>query len=54
MDPFQGSIGLKGIDIGRGPIDLGISIGSEIKDPDVLSIEIRQWKLKILAQRTRL
>lgn len=34
----------KGIGLSWGPVDLGSSIRAEIKDPDGLSIELRQWK----------
>ena len=33
----------KGIEITRGPVTLGKSRRAEIKDPDGLSIELRQW-----------
>ncbi|NUO08856.1 MAG: VOC family protein [Candidatus Brocadia sp.] len=34
----------KGIDIAREPVDLGDSYRGEIRDPDGLIIELRQWK----------
>ena len=34
----------KGIAIAREPVDLGDSLRGEIRDPDGLMIEIRQWK----------
>lgn len=34
----------KGITIAREPIDLGNSFRGEIRDPDGLIIELRQWK----------
>jgi glyoxylase I family protein len=34
----------KGIEISRGPVDLGTSIRGEIRDPDGLIIELRKWK----------
>ena len=34
----------KGIAIAREPIDLGDSVRGEIRDPDGLIIELRQWK----------
>ncbi len=34
----------KGIDIAREPVDLGNSYRGEIRDPDGLIIELRQWK----------
>jgi glyoxylase I family protein len=34
----------KGIAIAREPMDLGDSIRGEIRDPDGLIIELRQWK----------
>jgi glyoxylase I family protein len=33
----------KGVEITWGPVDLGESKRAEIKDPDGLSIELRQW-----------
>ena len=33
----------KGVEISLGPVDLGNSKRAEIKDPDGLSIELRQW-----------
>jgi glyoxylase I family protein len=34
----------KGISIARQPVDLGDSFRGEIRDPDGLIIELRQWK----------
>ena len=34
----------KGIAIAREPVDLGDSFRGEIRDPDGLIIELRQWK----------
>jgi len=34
----------KGIAIAKEPIDLGNSFRGEIRDPDGLLIELRQWK----------
>lgn len=34
----------KGIAIAREPVDLGDSFRGEIRDPDGLTIELRQWK----------
>lgn len=34
----------RGIDIAREPVDLGNSYRGEIRDPDGLIIELRQWK----------
>ena len=33
----------KGVGVSRGPVTLGASKRAEIKDPDGLSIELRQW-----------
>ncbi len=33
----------KGVEVSRGPVTLGKSKRAEIKDPDGLSIELRQW-----------
>jgi glyoxylase I family protein len=40
VDYLQG----KGITIAREPVDLGDSFRGEIRDPDGLIIELRQWK----------
>jgi catechol 2,3-dioxygenase-like lactoylglutathione lyase family enzyme len=37
-------LGEKGILPAWGPLDLGASVRSEIRDPDGLMIELRQWK----------
>ncbi len=34
----------KGVDIALEPVDLGDSLRGEIRDPDGLIIELRQWK----------
>jgi len=34
----------KGVEIAREPVDLGDSFRGEIRDPDGLVIELRQWK----------
>ena len=34
----------KGMEIAREPVDLGDSLRGEIRDPDGLIIELRQWK----------
>lgn len=34
----------KGVAIARQPVDLGDSYRAEIRDPDGLAIELRQWK----------
>ena len=34
----------KGIEISNGPVDLGTSVRAEIRDPDDLMIELREWK----------
>ncbi len=34
----------KGVAVAWGPVDLGASIRAEIRDPDALPIELRQWK----------
>lgn len=44
MDKAVGYLKDKGIEITWGPIDLGRSIRAEIKDPDGLPIELREWK----------
>jgi glyoxylase I family protein len=33
----------KGVEVSWGPVTLGTSKRAEIKDPDGLSIELRQW-----------
>lgn len=40
VDYLQG----KGIAMAQGPVDLGDSFRAEIRDPDGLIIELRQWK----------
>jgi glyoxylase I family protein len=34
----------KGVTMSRDPVDLGTSIRGELKDPDGLTIELREWK----------
>lgn len=34
----------KGVPIVRGPVDLGSSFRAEIRDPDGLMVELREWK----------
>ncbi|MBW2028294.1 MAG: VOC family protein [Deltaproteobacteria bacterium] len=34
----------KGVEVANGPVDLGTSIRAEIRDPDGLVIELREWK----------
>ncbi len=36
-------LGSKGVPVTWGPVNLGNSVRAEIKDPDGLSIELRQW-----------
>jgi len=43
MDQAVAYLKSKGIEPSRGPVDLGTSKRGEIKDPDRLSIELRQW-----------
>lgn len=43
MDAAVEHLKAKGIEITAGPVTLGSSKRAEIKDPDGLSIEIRQW-----------
>ena len=33
----------KGVAVTWGPVNLGASIRAEIKDPDGLTVELRQW-----------
>lgn len=44
MEEAVGYLKGKGISIAREPIDLGHSYRGEIRDPDGLIIELRQWK----------
>ena len=44
MDEAVAYLHGKGIDIAWGPMDLGNSIRAEIRDPDGLPIELREWK----------
>ena len=34
----------KGVGLSREPVDIGTSIRAELKDPDGLTIELREWK----------
>lgn len=34
----------KGVALSREPVDLGTSIRAELRDPDGLTIELREWK----------
>ena len=34
----------RGIEMAREPVDLGTSLRGEIRDPDGLTIELREWK----------
>ncbi|MBW1999931.1 MAG: VOC family protein [Deltaproteobacteria bacterium] len=34
----------KGVELASGPVDLGTSLRAEIRDPDGLVIELREWK----------
>ena len=43
MDKAIEHLRSKGVEITWGPVDLGQSKRAEIKDPDGLSIELRQW-----------
>ncbi len=43
MDEAVTYLKSKGVEISVGPITLGTSKRAEIKDPDGLSIELRQW-----------
>ncbi len=43
MDEAVAYLKSKGVEISVGPITLGTSKRAEIKDPDGLSIELRQW-----------
>ena len=43
MDEAVAFLKGKGIEISMGPVMLGTSKRAEIKDPDGLSIELRQW-----------
>lgn len=44
MDKAVHYLKSKGIAMAQGPIDLGDSFRGEIRDPDGLFIELRQWK----------
>ena len=43
MDKAVEYLKSKGVELSLGPVALGSSIRAEIKDPDGLSIELRQW-----------
>lgn len=43
MDRAIAYLKSKGIEIVRGPVTIGTAKRAEIKDPDGLSIELRQW-----------
>ena len=43
MDKAVEYLKAKGVEISSGPVVLGKSKRAEIKDPDGLSIELRQW-----------
>jgi predicted enzyme related to lactoylglutathione lyase len=43
MDTAVKYLSSKGVEITWGPVTLGKSKRAEIKDPDGLSIELRQW-----------
>ena len=43
MDDAVEYLKSKGVEITRGPVKLKTSIRAEIKDPDGLTIELRQW-----------
>ena len=43
MDKAIAYLKSKKVEITMGPVNLGKSIRAEIKDPDGLSIELRQW-----------
>ena len=43
MDKAVEYLKTKGVELSLGPVALGSSIRAEIKDPDGLSIELRQW-----------
>ena len=46
MDDAIASLSQAGVEPAWGPADLGDSIRAEIKDPDGLTIELRQWRWK--------
>lgn len=46
MDEAIADLKTKGVTIVWGPMDLGGSIRAEIRDPDGLTIELRQWQSK--------
>jgi glyoxylase I family protein len=43
MDEAIAYLRSKNVEISLGPVNLGKSKRAEIKDPDGLSIELRQW-----------
>lgn len=44
MDKAVEYLRSRGIDTTWGPVDLGHSIRAEIKDPDGLTVELREWR----------
>jgi catechol 2,3-dioxygenase-like lactoylglutathione lyase family enzyme len=44
MDAAVAYLAERGVGITWGPMDLGDSIRAEIRDPDGLTIELREWK----------
>lgn len=46
MDAAIADLKEKGVDVVWGPMDLGGSIRAEIRDPDGLTIELREWQSK--------
>ncbi len=44
MDQTVEYLASKGVTMAWGPVVLGTSIRAEIRDPDGLPIELRQWK----------
>ena len=44
MEEAVNHLRTKGVEMSRDPVDLGTSIRGELKDPDGLTIELRQWK----------
>lgn len=43
MDRAVAHLKSKGVEMSKGPVTMGKSRRAEIKDPDSISIEIRQW-----------
>ncbi len=46
MEATTAYLSSRGIDVTWGPVDLGGSIRAEIRDPDGLPVELREWKRK--------